>query len=343
MKKRPLLLALASVFAAAGLSGCGGRSSAGGGASAISLVSYSVPKAAYDQLTGDFAGTSAGAGVTFETSFGGSGDQSRAVESGKKADIVNFSLEPDIARLVKSGQVAANWNSGPTKGIVTNSVVVLVVRKGNPKHIEGWDDIIKPGVDIVTPNPVSSGGARWNILAAWLHGAANGGDAAAKSFVTKVIDHTATVAPTARDATTAFTAGTGDVLISYENEAIFARQKGQKFDYVIPADTLLIESPVAVTTTAKPAATAFLDYLLSDAGQKTFVAKGFRSIHPELDAVDVPGAMDPKDPFPAPTGTLHTIADLGGWAEAKKFFATKDKDGSDGVITKILNASGKGA
>ena len=159
------------------LAGCGGSSdtsSAGAGASAASsdgvkltLVAYSTPKKAYDALTSAYSTLPQGKGVSFTQSFGASGSQSRAVDSGQPADVVAFSTTPDITRLVKDGLVASDWDANPEKGIATDSVVVLVVRKGNPKHITGWDDLIKPGVDVITPNPSTSGSARWNILAAY--------------------------------------------------------------------------------------------------------------------------------------------------------------------------------
>ena len=320
-----------------------GSDSADVKATTLSLVSYSVPKAAYDVAQVDFAKTAAGKGVSFETSYGASGDQSRAVESGKEADYVNFSLEPDVTRLVKAGIVAEDWNKGATKGIVSKSVVVLVVRKGNPKNITGWDDIVKPGIEIVTPNPGSSGSAKWNILAAWAHATTTGSDDDGKAFISKLFANAVTLAASGREATTAFSGGTGDVLLSYENEAIFARQSGEDFDYVIPDITLQIENPAAVTKTANAKAQDFLDYLLSDAGQKAFVSKGFRPAVDSVEVGEVEGANDPKDPFPAPKDKLVTIAELGGWSDVnKKFFATKEKDGADGIITTIQNASGKG-
>ena len=164
--------------AGAALAGCGGSSDtsggSGGGSSSsgdgdtqLALVGYSTPKKAYEALTSAFAQTSAGKGVGFSQSFGASGSQSRAVDSGQPADIVAFSTTPDMTRLVKDGIVASNWDANAAKGMSSDSVVVFVVRKGNPKHITGWDDLIKPGVDVITPNPSTSGSARWNILAGY--------------------------------------------------------------------------------------------------------------------------------------------------------------------------------
>lgn len=321
------------------LSACGSSASgsAGGDSKKLAIVGFSVLEAANKQIISDFGKTSAGKGVTFSTSYGASGDQSRAVASGLKADIVHFSLEGDVQREVDAGLVAKDWNTGPTKGILTQSVVVLVVRKGNPKHITGWDDLVKPGVKIITPNPASSGSARWNILAAWGHVTANGGsDAQAKAYLTKFFKNTVALPDSGRDATTQFTAGNGDVLISYENEAITARQKGAGFDYIVPSDTLLIQNPGAVTTKAPPVASKFLDYLISKPGQATYASFGFRPLV-DVGTLDVKGANDPTNPFPQPTKLLTIAKDFGGWpAAATKFF-----DENNGIIPAIQQETGK--
>ncbi len=144
----------------------GGATAATSGAN-LTLVAYSTPRSAYAQLIPAFQGTSGGKDVSFTQSYGASGDQSRAVLNGLDADVVMFSLYPDLQRLVKPGIVAASWNKDRYHGMVTDSVVVLSVRPGNPKHIKGWNDLIKPGVDVITPNPFISGGARWNVMAAY--------------------------------------------------------------------------------------------------------------------------------------------------------------------------------
>src|SRR4051812_13047899 len=156
-----LIAALAAVVA-----GCGGSSSASDGGK-LSLVAYSTPKEAYEAIIPAFAKTPEGAGVTFSQSYGNSGDQARAVIAGLPTDVAALSLEPDVTKLVKEKLVAADWSSTPTKGIVTRSVVALAVRPGNPKHVKGWDDLVKPGVEVLTPNPFTSGGARWNVMAAY--------------------------------------------------------------------------------------------------------------------------------------------------------------------------------
>jgi sulfate/thiosulfate transport system substrate-binding protein len=304
----------------------------------LSLVAFSVPKAANQELETQFAATPQGAGTTWVESYGASGDQSRAVVAGLKADYVHFSLEGDVTRLVKEGLVADTWNAGPNKGIVSTSIVVIAVRPGNPKGIKGWDDLIKDGVEIVTPNPGSSGSARWNILAAYGHVLANGGsEDDAKAYLTEFFNHTVALPGSGRDATTAFLAGTGDVLISYENEAILARQADSELDYVVPDQTLLIENPAAVTVSADPRAQAFLDFALSDAGQTVFVQKGFRSLNNSISGVEVEGANDPANPFPTPAKLLTITKDFGGWkAAADKFFKA-----DTGIVTVIQQETGK--
>jgi sulfate/thiosulfate transport system substrate-binding protein len=330
--------AAAAALSLLAVSACGTESAASqeGSASTLDLVAYSTPEAAYKEIAADFEKTDAGKDVEFRTSYGPSGDQSRAVESGQPADFVNFSLESDVTRLVDAGLVAADWNKGEHQGIVADSVVVLAVRPGNPKNIQGWEDIIKPGVEIVTPNPGSSGGARWNLLAAWGHVIATGGtEADAKEYLTKFFGNAVALPGSARDALTSFTSGNGDVLISYENEAILARQKGEELDYVVPDETLLIETPAAVTEDAPRAASSWLDFLYTEEAQKEFRASGYRPVIDGLTG-DVEGANDPADPFPAPAKLLTVGEDFGGWPEAgDKFF-----DETNGIVTKIQSETG---
>src|SRR5690554_2771545 len=181
----------------------------------LSLAAFAVPKAANNALQAAWGETAEGAGVTWVETYGASGDQSRAVAAGLDVDYVHFSLEGDVTRLVDEGLVAETWNDGPTEGIVSSSVVVLAVREGNPKGIEGWDDLTRDDVTIVTPNPGSSGSARWNLLSAWGHGLVQGGEEGAYEFTTQVAQNIVSLPGSGRDATTAFLAGTGDVLLSY--------------------------------------------------------------------------------------------------------------------------------
>jgi sulfate/thiosulfate-binding protein len=325
-------ISAATVVAAAGVAACSSSGGSGGGGT-INLVAYSVPKPAYDALGDAFAKTKDGKGTTVKGSYGPSGAQSKAVIAGQKADYVAFSVEPDLTKLVPS-KVDANWNSGSTKGLVSDSVVAIVVRKGNPKHITGWDDLIKPGIKIVTPDPASSGSAKWNILAAYAHVLSKGGtEADAKTYLTEFFKHVVSRASSGAVATTQFTSGTGDVLISYENEAISTRAKGAKIDYLIPDQSVLIQNPAAVTKKAPKVAKQFLDFVESEKGQEIFASNGFRPILPDAKIGTVKGANDPSNPFPK-VKQLTTIADLGGWKVVNdKFF------GDEGIVTKIESAT----
>ena len=327
------VVALVALVAA----GCGGASdtkdataSTGGGGAKLALVAYSTPQVVYDELTPKFAATPAGKGVSFTSSYGASGDQSRAVDSGLPADIVAFSLAPDITRLVKDGIVDAGWTSEPHRGIVTDSVTTFVVRKGNPKHIRAWADLLKPGVQVLTPNPFTSGGARWNIMAAYGAQLKLGRTPAqALDYLRELFTkHVPVQDKSARDALQTFTGGKGDVLLSYENEAITAQQKGEKVDYVTPDQTILIENPVAVTKTAKPQAKAFLSYLWTPAAQAVFAKHGYRPVVPSV-------AARFASQFPKPRN-LFTIDDLGGWDKVMTAFFDPEK----GSVAKIEQDAG---
>jgi sulfate transport system substrate-binding protein len=307
------LFVTAMLVAAVAIAACGG--SDGGGGTKLSLVAYSTPKEAYEQIIPAFAKTPEGKGVTFSQSYGNSGDQARAVIAGLPADIAALSLEPDITKLVKENLVAADWSSTPTKGIVTRSVVALAVRPGNPKHIMGWADLVKPGVKVLTPNPFTSGGARWNVMAAYGAQIQQGAsEAQAEAYLQKLFKNVVVQDKSAREALQSFTGGKGDVLISYENEAITAQQKGEKLDYVLPDETILIENPIAALTKAGPKAKAFIDYATSAPAQKIFAAKGYRSV------ID---ALVDKQKYPDPPKEFD-ITKFGGWdAVMKKFFDPK--------------------
>jgi sulfate transport system substrate-binding protein len=322
------LIALLAVVPALGA--CGGSSSAsGGGSGKLSLVAYSTPQEAYAEIIPAFQKTAAGGGVKFDQSYGASGDQSRAVLAGLPADVVALSLEPDVTKLVDKGLVASDWKSGPDKGIVTDSVVVLAVRKGNPKGIRTWDDLLKKGIEVVTPNPFTSGGARWNVMAAYGAQIKQGrSPAQAIDYLKQLFKHVPVQDKSARESLQTFVGGKGDVLISYENEAITAQQKGEQLDYVIPDQTILIENPIAALKTSKsPAkAKAFVAYAQSAPAQKIFAAKGYRSIiKSQVDAAKYP---KPK--------ALFTIADVGGWSEVSKKFFDPDK----GIVAGIERSLG---
>jgi len=314
-----VLVGLAAACGASTGSGRAAPGSTGTGkslpAARLALVAYSTPQEAYDKIITAFNKTPEGKNITFTKSFGASGDQSRAVESGLAADDVSFSLEPDMTRLVKKGMVAPEWNADADKGMITDSVVVLVVRKGTPKHIKGWADVTKPGVEVVTANPFTSGGARWNVMAAYGQAvkAQGGSEQAGRDYLTALFRNVPVQDDSARKSLQTFTSGKGDVLLAYENEAIFAQQKGQAVDYVTPDSTILIENPAAVTANSKSPeqAKAFLAYLHGAEAQTIFAQAGYR-----------PVVADVKSPYPFPKpAALFTIGDFGGWVDvSKKFF-----------------------
>src|SRR3954468_14725631 len=324
MRTRLLAIPALAALAAAGCGGASdskdassGSAAGGAGKQQLSLVAYSTPEVVYDQVIPQFQKTEAGSGVTFKTSYGASGDQSRAVEAGQKADVVTFSLEPDLDRLVKAG-LASDSATGKW---VSTSVVSFIVRKGNPKNIKTWDDLVKPGIEVVTPNPFSSGAAKWNLMAAV--------GAKGLPYVDTLITKHVKVQPKlGREALQTFTSGTGDVLLSYENEAITAQKKGQSVDYVIPDDTIKIENPIAVTSKAPSAAKEFVNYALSKPAQQVFASWGYRPVNQEVLAAN-------KSKFPTPSG-LFTIEKFGGWSKVNDAYFDPEK----GSIAKIEDAAG---
>src|SRR2546421_6683928 len=247
----------------------------------LTLVAYSTPKDAYGQLIPAFQKTQAGNGVSFSQSYGASGEQSRAVAAGLDADVVAFSLEPDVSSLVQKNLVAKSWNRDKYKGMVTRSVVVFIVRDGNPKKLKTWNDLLKPGVQVVTPNPFTSGGARWNVMAAY-GGALRAGNTPkqAVDYLGKLWKHVVAQPTSAREGLQTFLAGRGDVFLAYENEAIFAQKKGQPVQFVIPKATILIENPIAVTSTSKhkEQAQAFVNFLHTRPAQRIFAENGYRPV-----------------------------------------------------------------
>ena len=224
-------IAIAAALAVLALAGCGGTSTEGGAPAGspggdVRLVAYSTPREAYEKLI-DLYTSGSGEGVSFRQSYGSSGEQSRAVEAGLRADVVAFSLEPDMTRLVDEDLVAADWNSGPNKGMVTDSVVVFMVREGNPLGIDSWDDLTKEGVEVITPNPFTSGGARWNVMAGYGAQLELGkSEEQARDYLRELFANVTVQDKSARESLTTFAAGKGDVLLAYENEAIFAERAG---------------------------------------------------------------------------------------------------------------------
>jgi sulfate/thiosulfate-binding protein len=335
MTKRIRLAALiaAATTIPAALSGCAASSGSTTDSNKLSVVGFSVLKTANEPVISDFQKTAAGKDITFTTSYGASGDQSRLVAGGLPTDEVHLSLAPDVESLAEAGLVDKSWDQTPTKGILTESEVVFLVRKGNPLHIQSWDDLVKPGVKVITPNPASSGSAKWNILAAWAHITGNGGtDAQAKAFVTKLLHNAVALPGSGSDALSSFVAGNGDVLLAYENDSIEAKAAGDDVDYIVPQDTLLIQNPVALTTKAKPAAQDFLDFQLSKQGQTDYAKAGFRPVVNGI-TTDVPGANDPSNPFPKVQKQFTIDQDFGGWDKANPEFF----DDTSGIITKIIS------
>jgi sulfate transport system substrate-binding protein len=326
------LLAVAGVACASAACGSSSSGAGSGGSVTLNLVAYSTPKSAYAKLIAAFQATPAGKHVSFTTSFGASGQQAKSVIAGLPADVVNFSLTPDMNKLVSAGLVSSSWDTvGPAQGMVTDSTVVFVVRKGNPKHITTWADLIKPGVKVVTPNPFSSGSARWNLMAAYGAQLKLGqSPAQADAYLQALLKNTVSQPASASDALAAFEAGTGDVLLDYEDDAIAAVRHGDPVQYVEPAQTILIQNPIAVLKGSQhlAQAQAFVNFLLSSAGQELWAKEGYRPV--VSSAAAAAGVT-----FQAPA-QLFTIDSLGGWTSVEsKFFDT-----TNGIITKIESGIG---
>ena len=335
LTRNRLLSGLALIVALLAAAGCGGQSDASSGGDGsggkLTLVAYSTPEEAYKELIPAFNKTPEGKGVSFSQSYAASGEQSRAVEGGLPADVVEFSLEPDMTRLVDADIVDKSWNQNQYKGNVTDSVVVLMVRKGNPKNIKGWDDLVTGKVDVLEPNPFTSGGAKWNIMAAY--GAqleAGKSPQEAEQYIADLFKNVSVLDKSARESLATFSSGKGDVLLGYENEAILAQQKGEDLDYIVPDQTILIENPVAADErprrTAK-LAQSFVDFLYTPTAQKIFVGKGYRPV-----VKGTPGA----DKFPTPKD-LFDITKFGGWDKVNTDFFDPEK----GIVAKIFQDQGK--
>ena len=318
------LFALAAVVAGCGSSSSDSSSSSGGGK--LDVVGYSTPESVYQEvLEPAFQKTSAGKGISFSNSFGASGDQSRAVVAGQPASVVHFSQAGDMERLVEEGEIVSkDWEKQPYGGIATDSLVVILVKKGNPLGIKSFKDLeTNEDAEVVTPNPFSSGSARWNIMA--IYGSAleegKSPDQALEAVKT-VLEKTVAQPGSGRDAFSAFSQGQGNVLLTYENEAIKAEKEGEDVEYVIPSATLQIETPIAVTEkAAEPAAEDFLKFLWSNEGQELWAENGYRPVNPKL--------VNPKQ-FPSPE-TLFKISKFGGWGKVNDEFF----DEETGSVAKI--------
>jgi sulfate/thiosulfate transport system substrate-binding protein len=297
----------------------------------LNLVAYSTPKPVMGQLISNWTGTSQGQGVSFTQSYGPSTSQMQAVAAGQPADIVFPSWPGDIQILVDAGLVDPHWDEQSYRGIEANTVVVFALRDGNPKKIKGWNDLVKPGVQVITPSPWSSGSAKWNVLAAYSAQRHLGkSDKQAIAYVQQLFKNVVAQPTSGSNATAAFLSGQGDVLITYESEAIAARLSGTNIQYVIPRQTLLIQLPIAVVkkSSNKDLANQFIQYTKETAGQVVFGQHGFRPVNPT--------AAKQFKSFPVRPGQI-TLADktLGGYAAAqKRWFAT------GGLMYKIEAADG---
>src|ERR1700712_1833184 len=344
------LLAALTLLVALIVTGCGGGGSSTGsattggdtsggssGGAKLGVVGYSTPESVYaETLEPAFEKTSQGSGVSFSNSFGASGDQSRAVAAGQPASVVHFSVSSDMERLVEEGElVSKSWEKQPYGGYATDSVVVILVEKGNPLGIKSFKDLEEnEEAEVITPNPFSSGSARWNIMA--IYGSAieeGASEEKALEAVKTVLEKTTAQPGSGRDAFSAFSQGEGNVLLTYENEAIKAEAEGEDVEYVIPPYTLEIETPIAVTKEApEPAAEEFLKWMWSDEGQELWAENGYRPVNKKL--------VDAKQ-FPEPEKALFQIAKFGGWAKVKDEFFDEE-EGSVAKIEEELGVSTSG-
>jgi sulfate/thiosulfate transport system substrate-binding protein len=302
--KLTLVAALLAALAAASAAAAGTN---------LSLVGYSTPKAVMGKIIQAWQETPDGRDASFSQSYGASTDQARAVANGLKADIVFLSTGDDVNLLVDAGLVDAKWNRQAYDGIAADTVVVFAVRNGNPKHIKSWDDLIRPGVQVLTPNPFSSGSAKWNVLAAYGAQRRLGKtDKQATTYVQQLFKHVVSQDTSGRNATNTFLAGKGDVLITYESEALNARLNGQDIQYVIPRQSMLIELPIAVLkkSSNKDVANAFIRFVKGARAQDLFAQFGFRP-------VDAKVAKRYADKFPSRPG-IFKVDDriIGGWRHA---------------------------
>jgi sulfate/thiosulfate transport system substrate-binding protein len=298
----------------------------------LSVVGYSTLKSVYGKLIPAFEKTKAGHGITFTQSYGASGSQASAVVAGLPADVVNLSLAPDVQKLVKAGLVSPSWDTGKYQGIITNSLVVFVVRKGNPKHItSSWNSLVQPGVGVLIPNPFESGSARWNDMAAYGAELKQGKTPTqAIGFLTTLYKHVVSQDASSADALETFLAGKGDVLVTYENEAIAAEKAGDPVQYIIPQQTILIQAPIAVLSNSKnkAAANAFVNFLYSTEGQTIFAENGYRPV------VKSVFAKFTKE-FPTPQN-LFNIQYVGGWTKVMNQFFNP----TTGIMAKIEQTVG---
>src|SRR5581483_4829456 len=321
-----LVVAVAVAGVAAAVAGASAEGSS------LTIVAYSTPKTVLGKLISAWQKTPDGKDVSFNQSYGASGDQERAVAAGQKADIVFLALGSDMNALVDAGVVDKNWDKQGYRGIVADSVVAFVFRNSNPKHIRTWNDLVEPGVQIVTANPFTSGGARWNVLAAYASQRQAGKtDKQARAFVLKLFKNVVSQDTSARNATNTFLSGKGDVLLNYESEAIAAQQAGQHLAYLVPDRTMLIELPIAITKSTQNRAKAieFVRYLKSEPAQEIFAQYGFRPVNKQA-------AAKFKAKYPLKGFVTIDNPLFGGWRVAQKRWF----DPSTGLMVGIEKAIG---
>lgn len=326
------------------LAACGTNVTASDKTVTLILGAYSTPAQAFAKLIPLFQAQwkrQHGQTVTFQQSYAGSGAQSRAIINGFQADVAALSLAPDLDAIAKAGLITHDWTNTPTRGMVSDSVVAFAVRKGNPKGIHDWADLARPGIQVLTPNPKTSGGAQWNILALYgaalrgeVQGVPKGDPAAADRFLIAVLKNVKVMDKDAQTSITTFSQGVGDVAITYENLVLAAQQQGAGYDLVIPASTILIENPVAVVDAyakrhgTQAVAQAFVAFLTTPQAQQVFAQNGFRPLAPSAT-----GAQASERPFQA-VADLWTVAYLGGWkAAVSNYF------GAGGIYTQAIAAA----
>jgi sulfate transport system substrate-binding protein len=325
------------------LAGCVGSAGAKSNDVTITLGAFSTPSVVYAKLIPLFVAQwhqRTKQTVIVRQSYQGSGAQSRAIVNGFQADVAALSTAPDIDAIAKAGLISHDWRATPTGGMVSESIVAFAVRHGNPKGIHDWADLARPGIQILTPNPQTSGGAQWNILAIYgaalrgkVRGVAAGSPAAAAMFLTAVLKNVKVMDKDAQTSITDFEQGVGDVAITYESAVLLGRQAGNSEEMVIPGSTILIQNPVAVVDTyvdqhgTRAVAEAFVQFLISPQAQQLFVqVGGFRPVDPTV-------AQATAGQF-ASVPDLWKIDFLGGWKGAQAAFF-----GAGGIYTQAITAA----
>jgi sulfate transport system substrate-binding protein len=338
-RKSALVLVAAAAVALASVSAASARSTGGG----LNLVAYSTPKPVLAQIISAFQKTSAGNGVSFSQSYGPSGAQARAIVAGQPADIAFLSTGLDINSLVTAGLVSPTWQKSADGGMVANSVVAFVVRAGNPKHIHTWTDLVKPGVQVVTPNPFSSGSAKWNILAAYGAERKLGKtDKQATAFVKKLFQHVVSQDTSGSNATNTFLSGMGDVLITYESEAYAALAAGKDIHMVIPKQTMLIQLPMVASKNAPPAAKQFISFAQSAPAQTIFAENGYRPI--DTAVLKQKSLKKWRLAYNGGSRLIFKIADplFGGWSKANKIWFDPTSGRMVGIEQAVGGPTGAG-